>query len=244
MSRMLVLFKRETTSQFLSPTSWVLLFLVWLVHGILFRWVIIPATPGDIMYMTWRSAGMALWVQLFLVPLQTMRLISEEKRTGTFEMLVTTPARDHEIVLAKFSGALLFNAIVWLVLPAHAVIISKSGGNPSMGPVWCSYLAVVATGALYIAIGLVASALTRHQILAAFLTVVLLILVGVAPMMWSLIPESWPTLRAVIRSGDLNLQLEEAARGLLDLVHLTYKIAFGGLFLLYTTRILEARKWA
>lgn len=244
MNRMSVLLRREILSQFLSPTSWVLLTLVWLVHGILFRWVIIPATTGDIMYMTWRSAGMALWVQLFLVPLQTMRLISEEKRSGTFEMLVTTPARDHEIVLAKFIGALLFNAIVWLIIPAHTLIISLSGGSPSMGPVWCSYLAVVATGGLYIAIGLVASAVTRHQILAAFLTVVLLILVGVAPMLWSVIPESWPTLRAVIRSGDLNLQLEEASRGLLDLVHLTYKFAFGALFLLYTTRILEARKWA
>ena len=244
MSRFLVLLKREALSQFLSPTSWVLLTLVWLTHGILFRWVVLPSTPGDIMFMTWRSAGMALWVQLFLVPLQTMRLISEEKRSGTFEMLVTTPARDHEIVLAKFCGALLFNGIVWLILPAHTLIISMSGGQPPMGPVWCAYLAVVATGGLYIAVGLVASAVTRHQILAAFLTVVALILVGVAPQLWSLIPESWPTLRAVVRSGDLNLQLEEASRGLLDIVHLTYKLAFGGLFLLYTTRILEARKWA
>lgn len=244
MRRLLILFRRELFSQLLSPTSWSLLTLVWLIHGIMFRWIIMPSTPGDIMYMTWRSAGMALWIQLLLVPLQTMRLISEEKRTGTFEMLVTTPARDHEIVIGKFFGALVFNAMVWLVIPVHALIIQRAGGDPSMGPVWCSYLAVVATGGLYIAVGLVASAVTRHQILAAFLGVVLLILIGVAPMTWQLIPEDWPMLRAVIRASDLNLQLEEAARGLLDLVHLAYKLAFCALFLLYTTRILEARKWA
>ena len=244
MRRLVILFRRELASQLMSPTSWALLTLVWLVHGIMFRWIIMPSTPGDIMYMTWRSAGMALWIQLLLVPLQTMRLISEEKRSGTFEMLVTTPARDHEIVIGKFLGAFAFNAMVWLVIPIHAVIITRAGGAPPMGPVWCSYVAVVATGALYIAVGLVASALTRHQILAAFLGVVLLILIGVAPMMWQVIPEDWPTLRAVVRAGDLNLQLEEAARGLLDLVHLTYKLAFSCLFLLYTTRILETRKWA
>lgn len=239
----MTLFRRELVSQFLSPTSWVLLTLVWLIHGIMFRWIIMPSTAGDIMYMTWRSAGIALWIQLLLVPLQTMRLISEEKRSGTFEMLVTTPARDHEIVIAKFLGAFVFNAMVWLSIPMHALIIAKAGGAPSMGPVWCSYVAVVATGGLYIAVGLVASALTRHQILAAFLGVVLLILIGVAPMMWQVIPADWPVLRAVIRAGDLNLQLEEAARGLLDMVHLTYKLAFCSLFLLYTTRILETRKW-
>ncbi|NRA96664.1 MAG: hypothetical protein HRU14_10705, partial [Planctomycetes bacterium] len=97
MRRLMTLFRRELVSQFLSPTSWVLLTLVWLIHGIMFRWIIMPSTAGDIMYMTWRSAGIALWIQLLLVPLQTMRLISEEKRSGTFEMLVTTPARDHEI---------------------------------------------------------------------------------------------------------------------------------------------------
>jgi len=239
-----VLLRRELGSQFLSPTSWALLTLVWLIHGVMFRWVIIPSTPGDILYMTWRSSVMALWIQLILVPLQTMRLIADEKRTGTFEMLVTTPARDHEIVLAKFLGAVIFNAVVWTIIPVHALIISLAGGQPAPGPLWCSYLAVVATGSLYISLGLIASALTRHQILAAFLAVVLLILIGVAPMTWQLVPDSWPTLRSVIRAGDLTLQVEEASRGLLDLVHLTYKVAFSCLFLLFTTRILEARKWA
>ena len=145
---------------------------------------------------------------------------------------------------AKFLGAVIFNAVVWTIIPVHALIISLAGGQPAPGPLWCSYLAVVATGSLYISLGLIASALTRHQILAAFLAVVLLILIGVAPMTWQLVPDSWPTLRSVIRAGDLTLQVEEASRGLLDLVHLTYKVAFSCLFLLFTTRILEARKWA
>jgi ABC-2 type transport system permease protein len=173
-----------------------------------------------------------------------MRLISEEKRTGTFEMLVTTPARDHEIVLAKFAAAWMFNAAMWLIIPLYALVASKSGGDPDMGPVWVSYLSVVATGALYLSIGLMASAVTRHQILAAFLAFVLLFLLGLAPSMWNQLPESWDTIRTVLRKGDILLQMEQAARGLLDVVHLTYKLAFAGLFLLFTTRILELRKWA
>ena len=78
MSRLWVLLRRELGSQFLSPTCWALLPLVGFIPGVLFRWVIIPSTPGDILYMSWRSAVIALWIQIILVPLQTMLLIADE----------------------------------------------------------------------------------------------------------------------------------------------------------------------
>ncbi|MAG56236.1 MAG: hypothetical protein CMJ83_08100 [Planctomycetes bacterium] len=248
MRRLLIILRREFFAQLLSPVSWLLMTLVWLIYGVFYRWTIIenPQAYGDILRMTWQAGLQALWIQLFLVPLQTMRLISEEKRSGTFEMLVTTPVRDHEIVLGKFFGAWLFNALIWLVMPLYACIIQRSGGDPDFGPVWTSYLAVVATGALYISVGLMASALTRPQILAGFLGIALLVLIGVLPNFWSKLPEEgfWSLPRGILKSGDLTRQMEEAARGLLDVVHLTYKLAFCGLFLLFTTRLLEVRKWA
>lgn len=181
---------------------------------------------------------------MLFIPLLTMRLLCEEKRSGTFEMLVTTPVRDYEIVLGKFLAAMGVNCFMWLAIPFYAWIMKLGGGAPDLGPVWTSYLSVVGIGALFISIGLLASATTRHLLLAGFLGILLILTVSYVPALSAALPEGWTTLREILAIGDLRLQTEESARGIFDLVNVTYQLAFCGLFLLFTVRVLEVRKWA
>jgi ABC-2 type transport system permease protein len=204
----------------------------------------LQSSQGDLLLMTYLSASNALGIQMFLVPLQTMRAIAEEKRSGTFEMLVTAPLRDHEVVLAKFLALTLWNATIWLVIPFYGWIMKMSGGLPDFGPVLVSYFGVVTTGALLISLGLLASSMTRHVSLAGLLGVVFCIALTLLPGLWSSIPEEWQTLRSVLAHGDLGVQMDTAGRGILDVVHLAYRLSFTGFFLLVTVRVLEVRKWA
>jgi ABC-2 type transport system permease protein len=193
--------------------------------------------------MYYRVAWPANNLQLLLIPLLTMRLLAEEKRSGTFEMLVTAPVRDHEVVLAKFLAAVVVCGAMWLILPLYAVVISRAGGNPDFGPVWGTYIGVVGVGVVFVSIGLMASAGTQHQILAAFVGIMLNIGVLYLPLAADLLPESWSVLRGILATGNLVAHSEEAARGILDLVNLSCQAALSALFLLFAVRILEVRKW-
>ncbi len=244
MRRFRILLGRELRAFLSSPVTWALMTLAWLVFGLIFSRIVLPRSGGDLLRMNWDAAIQAIYVQILLVPLLTMRLVAEEKRSGTFEMLVTTPARDHEIVLAKFIAVALIHALFWAVLPLYALVLKLSGGDPDFGCVASAWVGVVGAGTLFAALGLFASAVSSHQIMAAFLGVVLILAFLFLPAFAESLPADWGTLRSVLAAGDLMRQTDQGARGLVDLVALTYQAAFTGLFLLFTVRVLEIRKWA
>ncbi|HMS18135.1 MAG TPA: ABC transporter permease subunit, partial [Planctomycetota bacterium] len=175
--RLWYLFKKEISQILFSGATYALVGLVWMIFAIYFRSSILPASQGDLSLMTLLAARHALAIQMFLIPIQTMRAIADEKRTGTFEMLVTAPVRDHEVVLAKFFSILLWNTAIWLVLPVMGLLMMLANGQPDFGPILVATFGIVTTGALLIALGLMASALTRHVALAGFLAVVFCIVV-------------------------------------------------------------------
>lgn len=242
--RLWYLLKKEISQILFSGGSYALVGLVWLIFAIYFRSSILAASQGDLSLMTLLAARHALAIQMFLIPIQTMRAIADEKRTGTFEMLVTAPVRDHEVVLAKFLSILLWNAAIWMVLPVMGLLMMLASGQPDFGPIFVATFGIITTGALLIALGLLASALTRHVALAGLLAVVFCIVVTLVPSLWSFVPETMQNLRSVLVHSDLGQQIDQAGRGILDLVHLTYRLAFTAFFLLLTVRVLELRKWA
>jgi ABC-2 type transport system permease protein len=250
MRRFLILSGHELRSLLGSPVTWVIIGLAWFLFGLRYTGSILPgathaeAAATDLLHVTWLSSLHAVYLMILFVPLLTMRLLAEEKRTGTFEMLVTAPVRDHEIVLAKFCGAVAATALTWAVVPLNAVVIRLFGGDPDFGCVLASYGTLLGIGSLFCASGLFASALTPHQLLAGFIALVLIMVLLFAPGLAEHLPTSWITLRGVLAAGDLLRQAEEAARGLVDLVNITYQAAATGFFLLVTVRVVEARKWA
>ena len=242
MSRVAILFRRELMAQLTAPGTWVLLGLSWLWLGALFRWQVMPsAGHGDLQFMLWQGTLHAVNMQILFVPLITMRCLAEEKRSGTIEMLVTAPLADHEIIVAKFGAAWFVDTLLWCVLPLYMLVARQAGGDPDWGPVLAACFALLGAGAVLTAIGVFASSIATNQLLAAFVGLLLTFGFLYAP---RLVPPDWSFTQGILSSGDLLKQVEESARGIVDLVAVTFQVSMCALFLLFATRSLEARKWA
>lgn len=241
MNRLLTLSLREWRAHVHAPGTWVLLGLAWFWLAAMYCWQVLPMSGhGDIQYMLWQGSLHIANLQILFIPLLTMRTIAEERRSGTLEMLVTAPVRDHEIVFAKFLGAFGVAALMWLILPVLMLLAVMSGGDPDWGPIASATLALAGTAAVLTALGVLASSLTHNQLLAGFLGLILSFSFMYLP---RLVPADWLTLQEVLSSGDLLQQVEEAARGLVDLTNVAFQGSMTLLFLFFATRSLESRKW-
>jgi ABC-2 type transport system permease protein len=189
------------------------------------------------------SAG--LWMFLFFIPFLTMRLFAEEKQNRTFELLMTAPITSLEIVLGKFLGVsamvLLLNAIP-LVFPLilHMFGSSTSGGPVEWTPVVSGFLAMVMFGLVLSGIGLLVSALTESQIVAALLTFAVLLLAYVLPMIAGRLEGDW---RAVV---EYLTPITHVMRGLSGRILLADLVYFGtsiATILFLTQRAVESHRW-
>lgn len=181
-------------------------------------------------------------LMILLVPALTMRLWAEEQKQGTFELLLTFPAREHELVFGKFlaSWALLACALgLTLALPASVATI----GRLDWGPVAGGYLGALLLGAGYLAVGQFVSATTENQILAFILAlVVCLALYGVGTEAFAgLFPDR---TAAVMRAFGTGSRFESIARGVVDLRDLVYYASLTAFFLTASVAAVRARRWA
>jgi ABC-2 type transport system permease protein len=239
---MLLLARRELFSAGVVPSTWLTYAAAWFVLGLAFR-VVVGGAGGQL-----RDAVVGLFdawgfVQHFLAPLFCMRLLSEERRSGTFETLMTAPVADYEVVGGKFLAAwtLLAGAAAGcLVLP---LLVLPFGGSPDFGQLASGFLAALGSAAVLCALGVFASAMTSSQVLAAFLSLVLGIVLSTLP---SFAAEKLPAGHFLVRAlarGSLPAQLREGAQGVVDVNHVAFQLAFTFLFLLFAVRALESRKW-
>jgi ABC-2 type transport system permease protein len=179
---------------------------------------------------------------LLLVPALTMRLWAEERKQGTMEVLLTLPARDHELVAGKFlaSWALLAVGLaLTFVLPVTASML----GDLDWGPVVGGYIGALLLGAAYLSVGQFISATTENQILAFILAlVVCLALYGLGLETFTgLFPDS---AASVLRSLGSGSRFESIARGVMDLRDFMYYISLTLFFLAASVGALRARRWA
>mgnify|MGYP001335237008 FL=1 len=176
---------------------------------------------------------------LIVVPLFTMRLLAEERRLGTIELLYTYPLRDHEIALAKFAaclsvfllflaGTLLYPAIVYAIQPFDPL------------PFVARYLGTVLLLAGCIACGLFVSSLTDSQVVASACTFVLLLLFWILTWNEAAVSSSIVTVLGQVSTFD---HFYSFARGVIDLKDLTYFVIFAGFFFFLTLRSMESRQW-
>lgn len=244
MTRLRLLLWREMRGLVLSPVVWLFVALAWFVSGVYFRFSVLPRSGGDLPSMVRLAADWGMQVQIVLAPLLTMRMLAEERRSGTFEVLVTAPVRDHEVVLSKFLAAACVSAFTWLVLPLYFYVLQGMGGEPDMGVVWNTWAGLALVSAVFVALSLLASATTQHQILAGFLGLVLILLLLFVPgMAGDLEGIVGGRIAGVLSAGSLARQVQESAAGILDIVNVTYQVALACLFLLFTVRVVEVRKW-
>ena len=179
-------------------------------------------------------------VLIFVVPLLTMRLLAEEKKTGTDELLYTSPLTVGQIVLGKYFAALILLAVL-LGLSALLSVFVFALGNPELAPWLTGYLGLFLMGAAFIAIGLFYSSLTENQIVAAILTMMTLLLFLLLSWVSSL--GSGAAWTKVVGYLSFSEQFEDLTRGIIDTKDVVYylSVSFFGLFLAHS--VLQSRRW-
>jgi len=226
--------RRELGSYFSSPLAYVVTFFFLFVCGLLFYQSLAgqQATirPVDSTIMT---------ILLLLAPLLSMRLLAEEQRTGTLELLLTAPVRDGEVVVGKFLGALGLLAVMIALTLLYPVILYL-WGRPDSGEVIGGYLAVVLFGAAALAIGLFASSLTQNQIVSAVIAFAVMLVLWVLD---TVVQPIGGPVGSVLTYLAVYPHISDMAQGVINTKDVLYYVSLivGALFL--ATRSLEARRW-
>jgi ABC-2 type transport system permease protein len=178
-------------------------------------------------------------VLLFVLPMITMRTYAEEKRTGTIELLLTSPVTDLQIILGKFLGAVALFAMMLAVTLLYMGILFWYG-NPEWRPIAAGYVGLLLMGASFIAIGLLISSLTKNQIVAAVITFAVFLVLWVINWAGS---TAGPTTQKVLEHLSLTEHFDDFARGVLDTKHIVYYLSFITFGLFLTVKSVDSERW-
>ena len=178
-------------------------------------------------------------VLLFFLPFLTARAYAEEKKSGTMELLLTSPLSDVEIILGKFLGALALFALMLAVTAVHMAVLFWYG-EPELGPVLSGYLGLLLMGASFISLGLLVSSTTRNQIVAGVITFALLLLFWVVG--W-LADSVGPTAQAVLSYLSILEHFDDFSKGVIDTKHVAYYLSFIAFGLFLTARSVDTERW-
>lgn len=227
---------KELKCYFVSPIAYVVTAMFLLVSGYFFT--LILQITKDAGMMTYLFGNMAV-ILLLMAPLISMRLLAEEQRAKTLELLLTSPISDTGIVLGKFlASAILLLAM--LVMTLHFPILLVVFGHPDGWPIVSGYLGIFLMGCAFLAIGMLTSSWTQNQIIAAvsaFAISLLLWFLGAAG------GQATGGLGQVLSYLSLNTHYESFAKGLLSLSDALYYLSLIGILLFLTIRSLETRRW-
>ena len=187
------------------------------------------------------------WLVLLLAtPVITMRTYALERSSGTYETLMTTQVSDLQVVLAKFTGSLIFYLVMWLPLLGCLVLVRYYTQDPSVldpGITASTYLGILLLGGLYVALGCFASSLTRNQIIAAMISFAF----GVGLFMLSFFTDditlSDPWLSRTFTHISIREHMEDFARGVIDSRYVIFYLSLTAFFLFLNYRVVESRRW-
>jgi gliding motility-associated transport system permease protein len=233
---------REWRAYFLSPLAYVILTAYMFLNGFIFsRIVAFLSTPGvpRERFLSLMFTNTYFWIfTLFIVPIITMRLLAEERKSGTLEVLLTSPVSETTVVLGKFLGALGFFLVIWI---PSLVFVLYLGSRTAVdyGSVASGYLGIALIGAYFIAIGVFASTLTKNQIVAAILTFAMLIPLFSAGLFQAGADPSRQTLIDYLNMWD---HMDEFARGIVDTRRLVYYLSGMAFFLFLSAVVLSSKK--
>jgi len=239
MSRILTLGRRELAAYFCSPIAYVVLGLFAVGTALLFFGQFAPGQPASLR----QTFGALVWFMAFLVPAISMRLVSEELRSGTLETLMTAPVTDAELIAGKWLGAMGF-FLVLLLLPLLALVgVLEMYADPDYGPILTGFFGLLLVGGLYLAIGTFASAMNENQIIAFLLTVFIIAMLTI--LLFFLPQAEWVSgpMRRVMVYLNVNRQYEDFSKGLIDTSNLLYFLTGTGMFLFFAVQLVQSRRW-
>jgi ABC-2 type transport system permease protein len=244
---------KEFRSYFASPIAYILIGLFSLLFGWFFYVFLMAFVQQSEQMMQFGGGGGANVNQmmirglfqntaviiLFVMPMITMRTYSEEKRSGTIELLLTSPITDVEIILGKFLGALALYGAMLLVTMVYIAILFRIG-NPEWRPIVAGYLGLLLMGGCFLSVGLFISSLTKNQIVAGFLTFATFLMFWVINWMGE---SSGPTAKDVLNYLSITEHFDDFSRGIVDTKHLVYYLSFITFGLFLTAKSVDSERW-
>lgn len=245
--------RKELRAYFASPIGWVLIGFFALLYGYFF-YALLAFFERQSMQMGMGMGPQSMNVNqqlitpllmnvtvvlLFILPMVTMRTYAEEKRSGTIELLLTSPLTDWQIILGKFAGAMLLYAAMLAVTLIHMGLLFLYG-TPEWKPVLTGYLGLLLVGGCFISVGLFISSLTKNQIVAGAITFAVFLMLWVINWIGTFVG---PTAQAILQHLSITEHFDDFARGVLDSKHLVYYTSFiiFGLFL--TAKSVDSERW-
>ena len=174
MRRFVILWFKEEKALFSSPIAYVLMAVFLLIMGYSFTLALFVSHLTTLVHMFFQMFVLFL----LTVPIMTMRLIAEERKLGTMEMLLTSPATESQIVLAKFAASMSLILLMLALSTVYAVVLGVYG-NPDWGPIFSGYFGLILLSAALVGFGLLTSALTNNQIIAALLSLSVFLLLWI-----------------------------------------------------------------
>jgi ABC-2 type transport system permease protein len=227
--------QREVGAYFVSPMAYVVTAPFLFLLGILFERILFYSREATLRYLFHNLA----FLLVFVVPLLSMRLLAEEQRSGTLELLLTSPVRDWEVVLGKFLAVLaLF--VVMLALTLLYPLVLLLFGDPDMGPILSGYLGVLLMGSSMLAIGVFTSSLSQNQIIAGVLGIVILLFLW---LMEAFAQAFGPPISTFLSNLSLPAHFPDFAKGVIDSKDVVYYLSVTAAGLFLATRSLETRRW-
>jgi len=254
MRNVLIICRKELRSYFVSPIAYLLLTMFAVISAFFF-WIFLRGFVEYEMEMQMRGemfpmnineqivrpllSNAAVVGGLFFIPMITMRLFAEEKRTGTIELLATSPIRDAEIILGKWLAAMALYASMLLFTALNFVFLFKYG-HPDWKPLAIGYLGLFLQAGALLAIGTFISSLTKNQIIAGAATFAICILLWVMSAVSEFETATWAQVLSYL---SVNSHLESFERGVIDSKDAVFYVTLTFLGLFFTARSMESLRW-
>lgn len=235
---MFAIYKRELRSYFTSPTGYVFMVVFLAVSGFLFSLCTLQVQSSDVS----TYFQLLMFAYIVIIPLLTMKIFAEERRTRTEQLLLTAPVSLSGMVLAKFFAALTMFVSTLLVTCVYFIPLSMYSEELNWPRLWGSMFAMFLIGMTFIAIGVFVSSLTENQLTAALGTIGILLALIIVAMINSLI-DSY-VIRAVLDWISVYSRYANFTYGIFDFGAVVYYVSICVVFLFLTVRVFEKRRWS
>ena len=253
MNNVLAIAQKELKAYFASPIAYIVIGFFVLLFGFFYYTLLMIFNQQSMQMMGFEGAPVqnvndqmirplflnASVIVLFVLPMITMRTYSEEKRSGTIELLLTSPLTDFQIIMGKFLGAMALYGAMLAVTFVHMAVL-YAFGSPEWIPIATGYLGMLLMGGCFISAGLLISSLTKNQIVAGMITFAVFLLLWVINWIGSF---TGPTTKAVLDYLSITSHLDDFTRGILDTKHLVYYLSFIAFGLFLTARSVDTERW-
>lgn len=234
--KILAIIKKELQSYFCSPVAYIVFSAFLMILGYFFWVFILSSQIASLTPILSNSA----FILLIASPVLTMRLISEEKKNKTIELLLTSPISPTEIIIGKYFASLILYCILFLITLEFPFIIYHYSPEFDWGPVFTGYLGMILMASAYISVGLFASTISENQIIAAMSCFGILLLFWFFGWSKDIFDNAFGQILANLSIFD---RFADFLRGIIDTGNIIFFIVFTFIWLFLASRVLESDRW-